>query len=332
MAHEGNVRSAMIAIGWTAPAWLQAGHAIDPYRDTQNGGYWQLNPYVSLRPAAQVAASAQRPAGPSESMHAPPPGPVQPGTLASALLARWLSPLTANKSPVQTPLLVIGQSAWDPVAKTVAASAGQCYPVNFPRLSVHELPTDETRAMLLRANAHDRRVINVSLPSVDAAAALAPALGRLRAALPQHSLAFYCPAPPEGLPSIPAAVRDHYTTVSWPMLHPELVAQVAASDAARDFQRTAGDALRTIEASFLRIGGTPQLGLTPGQRLGLEPTPYRDAAVAALAAETRAKAAYWAKMEGDVRDTKRVRLTDFNRGAGIVSTKDNAHFGAHTRA
>ena len=233
----------MIAIGWTRESWQRAGHHFDPYIDAPAGGLWSINPYVPLRPPVVVTASAHCPTGPCEPAHAPPPGPVQPNTLASALLARWLSPLTANKSPAQTPLLVIGQSAWDPVAKTVAASAGQCYPVNFPRLSVHELPSDQTTAMLLRANAHDRRVINVSLPSVEAAAALAPALGRLRAALPQHSLAFYCPAPPEGLPSIPAAVRDHYTTVSWPMLHPELVAQVAASDAARDFQRTAGDAL-----------------------------------------------------------------------------------------
>jgi hypothetical protein len=218
------------------------------------------------------------------------------------------------------------------VAKTVTASAGQCYPTTYPRLSVHELPSNDTTAMLLRANAHDRRVINVSLPSVEAAAALAPALGRLRAALPQHSIAFYAPTPPEGLPSIPAAVRDAYTTVSWPMLHPALVAEVAASDAARDFNRTGTEALRTIEASALRTGFQPQLGLTPGQRLGLEPVPYRDAAMAALAAETRAKAAYWAACEGDVRDTKRVRLNDFNRGAGIVTTKDHAHFGAFTRA
>jgi hypothetical protein len=92
--------------------------------------------------------------------------------------------------------------------------------------------------MLLRANAHNKRIINVSLPSVEAAAMLAPALGRLRAALPQHSLAFYAPAPLEGLPSIPAAVRDFYSIVSWPILHPELVAEVAASYAARDFNRT----------------------------------------------------------------------------------------------
>ena len=52
-------------------------------------------------------------------------------------------------------------------------------------------------------------------------------------------------------------------------------------------------ALRTIEASFLHVGGTPRLGLTPGQGMGLEPVPFRDAA---MAAETRAKTVYWAKM------------------------------------
>ena len=178
LMEQPNVRDAMQAIGWTAAAWQAAGHMIDPYRETQTGGWWTINPYISLRPPAIVAAAAPRPAGPAEAMHAPPPGPVREGTLAAALLARWLAPLTANKAPAQQPLLVVGQSAWDPVAKTVAASAGSTYPVNFPRLSVHELPTNDTTAMLLRANAHDKRVINVSLPlpSVEAAAAaLAPA-------------------------------------------------------------------------------------------------------------------------------------------------------------
>jgi hypothetical protein len=241
----------------------------------------------------------------------------------------------ANKAPAQSPLLVIGQSAWDSVAKTVAASAGQCYPFNFPRLSVHELPTDETRAMLLRANAHDKRVINVSLPSVEAAAALAPALDRLRAALPQHSLAFYCPAPPEGLPSIPGAVRGHYSVVSWPMLHPELVAEVAASDAAHDFNRTGTEALRVIEASALRTGFQPQLGLTPGQRLGLEPVPFRDAAAAANHKQARAMAQHYATLGGgDSFSNKRVRLNDFSRGGGIScpTYSGTGDFGAFTKA
>ena len=60
--------------------------------------------------------------------------------------------------------------------------------------------------------------------------------------------------------------------------------------------------------------------------------PYRDAAKAALAEETRRKAAYWTSLEGGVHNTKRVRLNDFQRGAGIVTVRDHADFGAHTRA
>ena len=80
------------------------------------------------------------------------------------------------------------------------------------------------------------------------------------------------------------------------------------------------------------VGGQPQPGLTAAQCMGLEHVPHRDAAMAALAEETRRKAVYWVSLEGDVRDTKRVRLNDFNRGAGIVTTKDHGDFGAHTRA
>jgi hypothetical protein len=226
--------------------------------------------------------------------------------------------------------LVIGRSAWDAVAETVAASAGRSYPFNFPRMSLHELPTDATTAMLLRSNAHDARVIHAGLPSVEAAAALAPALGRLRAALPQHSLVFFAPAvSSDGPPSIPAAVRDRFTTVTWADLDPRgppvPEPRVSGTPGSRD-------ALRTIEASFVRVGGQPHLGLTPAQRMGLEHVPYRDAAMAALAEETRRKAAYWASLEGGVHNTKRIRLNDFQRGAGIVTVKDHGDFGAHTRA
>ena len=187
---------------------------MDPYTDSFAGGYWSVNQYVSTEPPrAVVSAAAQRPAGPREPSHATPA--VLPGTLAHDLLLRWLAPLAANRAPARTPLLVIGRSAWDAVAETVAASAGRSYPFNFPRMSLHELPTDATAAMLLRSNAHDARVIHVGLPSVEAAAALAPSLGRLRAALPQHSLVFFAPAAsPDGPPNIPAAVRDRFTTVT----------------------------------------------------------------------------------------------------------------------
>ena len=328
-----NARDAAIARGWTPTTWLAAGHSIDPYIDSSAGGYWTANPYVSSAqpPATVVSASAPRPPPLRESAHILPTGLFASNTIANSILQRWLAPVEARRAPAATPLLVVGRSAWDAVHSAVAASAGS-YPNNYRFLPAAELPRDETSLMLLRANAN-KPIISVALPSVASAAALAPAVRNLQAKMPQHSWCFFAPSPsPEGIPQLPAAVRDAFSVITWADSRADLVTEVAASHAAADVQRTAGDALRTIEASFLRVGGTPQLGLTPGQRLGLEPTPYRDAAVAALAAETRAKAAYWAKMEGDVRDTKRVRLTDFNRGAGIVSTKDNAHFGAHTRA
>ena len=324
-----NVRDAAVAREWTSASWQAAGHFMDPYNDSFAGGYWSANPYVSTEPPrAVVSAAAPHPAGPREPSHATPA--VLPGTLAHALLSRWLAPLAANRAPARTPLLVLGRSAWDAVAETVAASAGRSYPFNFPRMSLHELPTDATAAMLLRSNAHDARVIRVGLPSVEAAAALAPSLERIRAALPQHSWTFFAPAAsPDGPPCIPAAVRDHFTTVTWADLNPRgpPVPEPRGLGASAP-----GDALRTIEASFLRGGGQPLLGLTPAQRVGLEHVPYRDAAMAALAEETRTMARFWAALEGDVRDAKRVRLNDFQRGAGIVTVKDHADFGAHTRA
>ena len=131
-----NVRDAMVARGWTSASWQAAGHFMDPYNDSFAGGYWSVNPYVSTEPPrVVVSAAAHGPPAPRESAHAPPPGPVQADTLAHALLTRWLAPLTANKAPAQSPLLVIGQSAWEPVAKTVEASAGRCYPTTYPRIS-----------------------------------------------------------------------------------------------------------------------------------------------------------------------------------------------------
>ena len=325
-----NVRDAMVARGWSPASWQAAGHAIDPYADSFAGGYWSANPYVSAEPPrVVVSAAAPRPAGPREPSHATPA--VLPGTLAHDLLSRWLAPLAANRAPARTPLLVIGRSAWDAVAETIAASAGRSYPFNFPRMSLHELPTDATTAMLLRSNAHDARVIHVGLPSVEAAAALAPSLGRLRTALPQHSWVFFAPAAsPDGPPCIPAAVRDHFTTVTWADLDPR--GPLPVPEPRSSGASGSRDALLAIEASFLRVGGQPQLGLMPAQRMGLEHVPYRDAALAALHEETRTKARYWTALEGDVRDTKRVRLNDFNRGAGIVTSKDHGDFGAHTRA
>ena len=90
-----------------------------------------------------------------------------------------------------------------------------------------------------------------------------------------------------------------------------------------------------IEASALRTGFQPQLGLTPGQRLGLEPVPFRDAAAAANAAQAAAVARHLNVLEGGY-SNKRVKLTDFSRGAGISCPKYTAgvaaDFGPHTIA
>jgi hypothetical protein len=68
------------------------------------------------------------------------------------------------------------------------------------------------------------------------------------------------------------------------------------------------------------------LGVTPAQRLGLEHTPYRDAAFAAMHHEAAAAARRIAAMEGSLHDVKRVKVSHFNRGAGVVM-----HNTAHTK-
>ena len=269
MAH--NVRDDMLARGWTKETWLASQHTIDPYVDAAAGGLWLVNPYRSTTPPAVVIASAPPPPTFRESAY--PPGSLSAGAFASAVLTSWLAPLVANKAPAATPLLVVGQSCWDAVAKAVADSGQSAYPRSSPRMPASELPADDTRAMVLRSNAHDARVLNVALPSLASAAALAP--GWLRAALPQHSIIFYAPAPADVYPHVPGIIRQNFTIITWPMMHPELAAG-ARPDA------PASDPLQTIESSFLRVGGTPQLGLTPGQRMGLEPTSHRDMAFAVM--------------------------------------------------
>jgi hypothetical protein len=76
--------------------------------------------------------------------------------------------------------------------------------------------------------------------------------------------------------------------------------------------------LEMVEASHKRAGGTVGLGISAGQRLGLEHLPYRDAALAAMHHEAAAAARRIAAMEGAVHDTKRVKLNDFHRGAGVL--------------
>jgi hypothetical protein len=81
-----------------------------------------------------------------------------------------------------------------------------------------------------------------------------------------------------------------------------------------------------IEASHARLGGSVGLGVSPGQRLGLEHTPWRDAAFAAMHYEAAKAAQRIAAMEGAVHDTKRVKTSHFQRGSGVVM-----HNTAHTK-
>jgi hypothetical protein len=153
----------------------------------------------------------------------------------------------------------------------------------------------------------------VGLPSVAAAALLADGLQRLRELLPQHSFAFFLSAHNVELDKLPSVLRERYAVLSWADSHESAFVRITSAPAGPE-----QTVLRMIEASYLRTGGVLSLGVSPGQRLGLERTPYRDAAFAAMHAEATKAAQRIASMEGDVRDVKRVRLTDFNRGPGVV--------------
>ena len=62
---QPNVRDAMLALGWTAAAWQQAGHGYDPYGD-YGRGVWTISPYQygKLTPPVVVAASGPLPRAP----------------------------------------------------------------------------------------------------------------------------------------------------------------------------------------------------------------------------------------------------------------------------
>jgi len=203
MAQDQNVRDAMLALGWTAAAWKDAGHGYDPYGDFGRG-VWTISPYQyrKLTPPAVVSASAPLPPPLRESAHILPTGLFASNTIATAILQRWLAPVESGRAPAATPLLVVGRSAWDAVHSVVAAGS---YPNNYRFLPAAELPRDETSLMLLRANAN-KPIISVALPSVASAAALAPAVRNLQAKMPQHLWCFFAPSPsPEGIPQLPAA-------------------------------------------------------------------------------------------------------------------------------
>jgi hypothetical protein len=148
----------------------------------------------------------------------------------------------------------------------------------------------------------------VSLPSVAAAAWYADGLRRLQDKLPQTSFAFFTTAEGAHLDRLPAPVRERYATITWRDSHlPAVQPEAAPPDR--------GSVLGMVEASHKRAGGTVGLGISAGQRLGLEHLPYRDAALAAMHHEAAAAARRIAAMEGAVHDTKRVKLDHFHRGA-----------------
>ena len=191
-------------------------------------------------------------------------------------------------------------------------------PTNYDRISLAELPNSDEQLMAFRVNTARARVNMVGLPSVAAAALLADGLQRLRELLPQHSFAFFLSAHNVELDNLPSVLRERYAVLTWADSHAP--AYVVAAQPAAPEQTV----LRMIEASHLRTGGVLSLGVSPGQRLGLERVPIPDAAFAAMHAEAAAAAQRIAACEGAVRDVKRVRLSDFNRGAG-VAMHNHAH-------
>jgi hypothetical protein len=297
-----DLRDLAVSLGHTPASWQAAGHAYEPYT-----GCFRANPYVPLGPPPpQVVAASAAPA-PKESAAVGPDGCLIQGTRADALLQSWCAPIAAGQCAAKTPLLVVGQSLWHVVVKAMRQL--HAYPVTYDRISLSELPCDEMTLMAFRANTVRARVIMVAMPSVPVAAMYADGMPRLQVMLPQHSFVFFTPA--ADVDHLPAPVRERYTVLTWRDTHaPAVPPAVPPPDR--------GQVMAMIEASHARLGGVIGLGINAGQRLGLERTPYRDAAFAAMHLEAAAHARRIAAMEGDIRDTKRVKLSDFNRGSGVV--------------
>jgi hypothetical protein len=185
------------------------------------------------------------------------------------------------------------------------------YPTNYDCIDLSELPCNKQTLMAFRENTCRSRVVMVGLPSVAAAALYADGMRRLQDMMPQTSWAFFTPAEGADLDRLPASVRERYAVITWRDSHPQKVQPEAAPP-------DGGSVYAMIEASHMRAGGTLTLGISPGQRLGLQPTPYRDAAFAAMHVEAAAAARHIAAMEGAVHDSKRVKLDHFHRGAGVL--------------
>lgn len=309
---ESNLRDSMLARGWASGAsWREAGHSYDPYTD-----HWSANPYVSLQPPVVVAASAP-PAPPPERAELAPDGSFLPGTVADAKLRAWTCPIAAGTSAAPFPLLIIGQSIWEATSKVLRGL--RAYPTTYARISVDELPTNETTLGIFRANTAYSTVVKVYLPSLPVAAAFAARTRWLRSHCPHTSFAFFIVADVDWTGRLPGAIADNYTTIAWQEASPSYRPPTAGGG-----QRDSDDAIRTIEASATRTGWLPRAGLTPEQRMGMARVPFRDEAAAILHMQAAAAARHIAAIAGEsVRDAKRVRLSDFNRGAGVTSRKDH---------
>ena len=324
------------ALGHTRETWEAAGHFYAPYSDRFFRNRYDPTPIGPPQP--QIVAASAAPAAPKETAAVAPDGCFIVNTRADAVLRLWCAPIAAGRSAASKPLLVIGQSIWPNVTKALRELGA--YPSAYDRLDLNEFPRSDQSLAAFRANSAYSRVIMVSMPSLDMAAAFTqstlttdgiqpPALDRIQSWAPQHRFAYFAAWSPEvDLDHLPSVLWERYHILTWRDTHAPAVQPEAPSIVLQDqFER-----MRTVEASHLRKGGTVGLGLTPGQRLGLETLSFRDASRAAMLEETAQRAKFYNAMDGDVRDAKRVKTSHFARGNGIVTTKDHAHFGDHTIA
>jgi hypothetical protein len=168
----------------------------------------------------------------------------------------------------------------------------------------------------------------VNVPNVDVAANVVSAFEKILALMPQHSLVLFTVA--LDLDNLPPQVRERFDVLTWRDSTLPAVPSPAAP-----LQSAAPDLpwMKTIEASHLSLGGTVGLGLTPGQRLGLEPLSYRDAASAVMQEEAARKARELNAMER--RHPKRLKSEAFMNPARVLNPQlqgFHADFGRFTHA
>ena len=272
---------------------------------------YRQNPYVAVVPPPPRVVAASAPATPKESAALGPDGCFVLNSRADVMLRSWCAPVAAGRGAQYMPLLVVGQSVWPAVTKALRQL--HAYPANYDRISVSELPSSDQTLLAFRANTASSRVVMVKLESVTHAAFFADCLPRLRDLMPQHSLAFFLSAQDVDVDKLPGVLREKYALLTWRDSHAPAVVMAEAVP-------PEPSVLQMIEASHVRTGGTLGLGVSSGQRLGLEHTPWRDAAFAAMHHEAAKAAQRIAALEGAgaVHDTKRVKLSHFNRGPGVA--------------